>query len=53
MENKTESEYAIEVNNFDFGYGESNILENINLKLKPGSRCLLVGANGIGKFIHK
>jgi len=52
MESKTENEYSIEVDNLNFGYGDENILENINLKLKPGSRCLLVGANGIGiKYI--
>ncbi|ORX41753.1 P-loop containing nucleoside triphosphate hydrolase protein [Piromyces finnis] len=49
MNNKAESEYAIEVKNLNFGYGNENILENVNLSLKPGSRCLLVGANGIGK----
>ncbi|ORX77091.1 P-loop containing nucleoside triphosphate hydrolase protein [Anaeromyces robustus] len=49
MENKNNEEYAIEVNNLNFGYGDKNILENVTLKLKPGSRCLLVGANGIGK----
>ncbi|KAG4100856.1 P-loop containing nucleoside triphosphate hydrolase protein [Neocallimastix lanati (nom. inval.)] len=49
MENKSEYEYSVEVNNLNFGYGDENILENLTLKLKPGSRCLLVGANGIGK----
>ena len=48
MENKSEYEYSVEVNNLNFGYGDENILENLTLKLKPGSRCLLVGANGIG-----
>ena len=49
---------AIEVNDLTFGYSstgaldkfdERNVLKNLNLTLKTGSRCLLIGANGSGK----
>ena len=36
-------ELAIEVENLSFSLGGSLILENLNLKLHKGSRCLLVG----------
>jgi CCR4-NOT complex subunit CAF16 len=53
-------EYAIEVTNLTFGYsttsftglseaGNGFILNNLNLKLPTGSRCLVIGANGSGK----
>ncbi|CAB9512783.1 Uncharacterized ABC transporter ATP-binding protein C20G4.01 (Partial), partial [Seminavis robusta] len=53
-------EYSIDVENLTFGYsttsfsglskmGDSLILNNLNLKLPTGSRCLLIGANGSGK----
>lgn len=49
---------AIEVKDLTFGYSstgaldstdERNVLHNLNLNLKTGSRCLLIGANGSGK----
>ncbi|KAI8060210.1 P-loop containing nucleoside triphosphate hydrolase protein [Gongronella butleri] len=40
---------AIDVENLNFSFGGPAILEDVNLKLKPGSRCILVGANGAGK----
>ena len=49
---------AIEVKDLTFGYSstgaldkfdERNVLKNLNLTLKTGSRCLLIGANGSGK----
>ena len=50
--------YAIDIQDLTFGYSktgaldrtdERNVLHNLNLKLKTGSRCLLIGANGSGK----
>ena len=49
--------YAIEVNDMTFGYNTAGgnsanaktILHDLSLKLKTGSRCLLIGANGSGK----
>ena len=51
-------QYAIEVDNLTFGYSTTNyaglskmgdnlILNELNLKLPTGSRCLLIGANGV------
>ena len=49
---------AIDIQDLTFGYSktgaldrtdERNVLHNLNLKLKTGSRCLLIGANGSGK----
>lgn len=51
---------SIVVENLTFGYtsnnyaglnqpSDSTILNNLNLKLTTGSRCLLIGANGSGK----
>uniref|UniRef100_A0A6B2LFP6 ABC transporter domain-containing protein n=1 Tax=Arcella intermedia TaxID=1963864 RepID=A0A6B2LFP6_9EUKA len=34
---------------FSYKKGQPNVLKNVNLDLKKGSRCLLVGANGAGK----
>lgn len=45
-------ENAIEVNNLTFAYdtdSDSNVLQNLDLSLTTGSRCLLIGANGSGK----
>ncbi len=35
--------------NISFGYGEKNVLENINLKIPKGKRVALVGLSGSGK----
>jgi len=44
-----ESAPAIQVTNLDFGYKRGvNVLENINMTLPRGSRCLLLGDNGAG-----
>jgi CCR4-NOT complex subunit CAF16 len=47
---------AIDVQDLSFGYNTTGnpdnvktILHNLNLSLKTGSRCLLIGANGSGK----
>lgn len=53
-------EYAIEVENLTFGYNtptfnglskmsDTLVLNEMNLKLPTGSRCLLIGSNGSGK----
>jgi CCR4-NOT complex subunit CAF16 len=48
--------YAIDVKDLTFGYNTTGdldkvrtILHDLNLTLKTGSRCLLIGANGSGK----
>jgi CCR4-NOT complex subunit CAF16 len=42
---------VIKVDNLDFSYGSGTppVLRNVNLELKRGDRCLLVGDNGAGK----
>jgi CCR4-NOT complex subunit CAF16 len=40
---------AIEVTNLNFDFGGPLILDDINLKVIPGSRMLLAGSNGAGK----
>lgn len=45
-------ENAVEVNGLTFAYDANSanvILNNLNLSLATGSRCLLIGANGSGK----
>ncbi|RIA87968.1 P-loop containing nucleoside triphosphate hydrolase protein [Glomus cerebriforme] len=42
-------ELAVDIENLTFSFGESPILENVNLQLQKGTRCLLIGANGAGK----
>lgn len=55
-------ETAIEVEELTFGYRSDNgsiydptkdnvVLKNLNLSLRKGSRCLLIGANGSGKSV--
>lgn len=41
---------GIEVSTLQFGYdGEAPLFARFNLRVAPGSRCLLIGANGSGK----
>jgi CCR4-NOT complex subunit CAF16 len=49
---------AVELKTLDFSYGHTygtldpegeHILQDVNMELERGSRCLLVGANGAGK----
>jgi ABC-type molybdenum transport system ATPase subunit/photorepair protein PhrA len=40
---------AVDVDKLNFDYGGPLILNNLSLALAPGSRCILVGANGAGK----
>ena len=44
-------ENAVEVKGLTFSYAENEkaILNELNLNLKTGARCLLIGANGSGK----
>lgn len=54
---------AIEVEQLNFAYRSDNgsfydpakdnvVLQNLNLNLRKGSRCLLIGANGSGKSVR-
>lgn len=40
---------AVDVDKLSFDYGGPLILNHLSLALAPGSRCILVGANGAGK----
>jgi CCR4-NOT complex subunit CAF16 len=40
---------AILVEHLNFGYGQDLILKDVSFSLPRGARCLLVGANGMGK----
>lgn len=49
-ENNVEDEVYVDIKNLNFGYaGKPNVLNNLNMELTAGSRCLLIGANGAGK----
>ena len=41
--------YDIELKDVCFGYGEREILKNINLQIKSNSSLAIVGASGSGK----
>lgn len=40
---------GIEIHELSFGYGEENILEQLNLTIAPGEKVAIVGASGGGK----
>ncbi|WP_246475231.1 ABC transporter ATP-binding protein [Pseudomonas folii] len=40
---------GIEVRGLSFGYGEENILDQLNLTIAPGEKIAIVGASGGGK----
>lgn len=42
-------EKSIEFKNVSFGYGETNVLHNINLTIQKGQTVALVGPSGAGK----
>lgn len=48
LDGPTDSTLAIDCQNLSFAFSEGSetVLKDINLELKRGSRCLLVGANG-------
>lgn len=46
---ETSTEELVHVKNLTFNYFEKKVLFDINLGLKPGQRCLVVGSNGAGK----
>ena len=39
----------IEIKNFSFAYGKTDVFENINLQMKSGAVYGLLGENGVGK----
>lgn len=50
MSGITEQALHIDVNNLVFAYpGQKPVLQNLNMQLTAGSRCLLIGCNGAGK----
>ena len=42
---------VVQIKNLDFRYEPDQplVLRNLNFELYPGQRCLIVGANGVGK----
>ena len=40
---------AVSITNLSYSYGPLKVLNNLNLTLHSGSRCILVGSNGAGK----
>ena len=39
----------LEINNLTTGYGDTKIIENLNLTIPEGKVTALIGANGCGK----
>ncbi|KAI8087586.1 P-loop containing nucleoside triphosphate hydrolase protein [Gilbertella persicaria] len=44
-----EYKYSVDVSDLSYSYGGPTIIDHLDLKLKAGQRCILVGANGAGK----
>lgn len=52
MAEQEASTRSIRVSGLQFGYESQNpLFAEFNLELSPGSRCLLVGANGSGNLL--
>lgn len=47
--NRTIGNEALECENISKSYGTKKILENLSLKILPGDKIALIGANGVGK----
>jgi branched-chain amino acid transport system ATP-binding protein len=45
----TEQTFALELDGVSGGYGETVILENVQLSLKTGETLAIIGRNGVGK----
>lgn len=48
-ENLTKNYFDIQCKNVSFCYDKTNVVENINLNIKPGQRIALIGKSGAGK----
>ncbi len=40
---------ALLIKNISYSYGELEVLKNINIRIEPGEKIGLIGANGVGK----
>src|SRR5688572_17221382 len=49
MVDKIMANAAVELRNVSSGYGETVVLENLNLKVAPGESISVIGRNGVGK----
>lgn len=49
MNSSQNSEVILEVRNVSFGYGEREIISNINLELRDNELVSLLGVSGSGK----
>lgn len=49
MEKKNIEITSIDIKKLSFGYGESDVLKNVNLTIKKGEKVAIVGASGSGK----
>jgi branched-chain amino acid transport system ATP-binding protein len=45
----TEEPFALELDAVSGGYGETVIIENVQLGIKPGETLAIIGRNGVGK----
>ena len=49
MADKIMADAAVELRNVSSGYGETVVLEDLNLKVAPGESISVIGRNGVGK----